>query len=260
MDELLQSALEAVIRGGKEILTVYASDFLIEKKEDNTPVTLADKNADHVIHETLKPHGIPVLSEESEHTGYEVRKNWTRLWIVDPLDGTREFVSKNGEFTVNIALVENGQPVLGVIYHPVSDTAWFAEKGKGAFRCERISSLSAGEIGVRSQSLPLVKPPGVYTVVASRSHKYPRTEAYIRELQMKYPGLLLITGGSSMKFCLVAEGKAHEYPRFGTTMEWDTAAGQVIIEEVGKKVVDFTTKQPLQYNKKDLSNADFLVR
>jgi 3'(2'), 5'-bisphosphate nucleotidase len=260
MSDLLFMALKAAVAGGKEIIEIYSSDFATERKEDNSPVTLADKNADAIIQKTLAPSGFPALTEESEHTVFDLRKNWKRLWVIDPLDGTREFVKKNGEFTVNIALVENEKPILGVIYHPLSDTAWFAEKGKGAFRCEKLSTLSHSEIFERSTSLPLTTPPSVYTVVASRSHKYPATEAYIQNLEKKYPGLLVITGGSSMKFCLVAEGKAHEYPRFGTTMEWDSAAGQAIIEAVGKQVVNIQTGEPLRYNKEDLRNPDFLVR
>ena len=254
MKELLEIAKKAAVEAGAEILRIYndpSQDFGIEKKADNSPLTLADKAAHHCVMCYLQDTGIPVLSEEGQHLPYEQRKDWQRLWVVDPLDGTKEFIKKNGEFTVNIALVEDGFPVMGVIYIPVTDILYYGIVGEGAWKA---SSASMAE------SLPLKKSDErPFTVVASRSHMNAETEEYISRLRKNHDNIQLVSSGSSIKICLVAEGSADAYPRFAPTMEWDTAAGDAIARAAGKRVVDAQIGKPLVYNKEDLHNPWFLV-
>lgn len=261
MNELLEIAKQAALEAGAEIMKIYtdpSQDFGIEKKADNSPLTLADKAAHLCIMRYLQETGIPVLSEEGLHLPYEQRKDWSRLWVVDPLDGTKEFIKKNGEFTVNIALVEDGTPVLGVIYIPVTDILYYGVVGEGAWKITP-SSLPEGRAGM-IESLPLKKSgKGLYTVVASRSHMNAETEEYISQLRKNHDNIQLVSSGSSIKICLVAEGTADAYPRFAPTMEWDTAAGDAIARAAGKHVVNVQTGHPLVYNKEDLHNPWFLV-
>ena len=246
--ELLDVAIRAALAAGRDIMAIYddpAADFGIERKADNSPLTRADKAAHARIMTFLEPTGIPVLSEEGAHLPFEVRRHWQRLWIVDPLDGTKEFIKRNGEFTVNIALVEDGTPVMGVIYVPVKEQLFYGIQGEGAWKQESKTQLF---------------PPRPFTVVASRSHLSPETEAFIEELRREHPDLQLVSSGSSLKICLVAEGRADIYPRHAPTMEWDTAAGHAIALAAGCRVVDATTGEPLTYNKEDLHNPWFIVR
>ena len=262
MKEFLEIAKRAALDAGAEILKIYtdpSQDFGIEKKADNSPLTLADKAAHHCIMRYLQDTGIPVLSEEGQHLPYEQRKGWQRLWVVDPLEGTKEFIKKNGEFTVNIALVEDGFPVMGVIYIPVTDILYYGIVGEGAWKERTPSSLPEGSANM-IESLPLKKSgEGLYTVVASRSHMNAETEEYISRLRKNHDNIQLVSSGSSIKICLVAEGSADAYPRFAPTMEWDTAAGDAIARAAGKRVVDAQTGKPLVYNKEDLHNPWFLV-
>lgn len=254
MKEFLDIAKRAALDAGAEILKIYtdpSQDFGIEKKADNSPLTLADKAAHHCIMRYLQDTGIPVLSEEGRHLPYEQRKDWHRLWVVDPLDGTKEFIKKNGEFTVNIALVEDGAPILGVIYIPVTGILYYGIVGEGAWKTSSASM---------SESLPLKKSDErPFTVVASRSHMNAETEEYISQLRKNHDNIQLVSNGSSIKICLVAEGSADAYPRFAPTMEWDTAAGDAIARAAGKRVVDAQTGKSLVYNKEDLHNPWFLV-
>ena len=262
MHKLLEVAKRAALDAGAEILRIYtdpSQDFGIEKKSDNSPLTLADKAAHLCIMRYLQETGIPVLSEEGQHLPFPERKTWHRLWVVDPLDGTKEFIKKNGEFTVNIALVEDGSPILGVIYIPVTGILYYGIVGEGAWK-EAPSPLPLWGSVSMIESLPLKKSSeGLYTVVASRSHMSPETEAYVEEIRRLHPNVQLISSGSSIKICLVAEGVADAYPRFAPTMEWDTAAGDAIARAAGKQVVDAKTRCPLVYNKEDLHNPWFLV-
>ena len=257
MKDLLDIAIRASLAAGRDILSIYndpAADFGIERKADNSPLTRADKAAHQRIMSFLEPTGIPVLSEEGAHLPYEERSHWSRLWIVDPLDGTKEFIKRNGEFTVNIALVENGTPVLGVIYVPVTGTIYYGQTGEGAWKKALSSDSEALPLtGERGEGLP-------FTVVASRSHLSPETEAFINNLRREHPDLELVSSGSSLKICLVAEGKADIYPRHAPTMEWDTAAGHAIAIAAGHEMVDATTGKALTYNKEDLHNPWFIVR
>lgn len=255
----LHTALRAAIDGGIEIMKVYATDFDVEIKGDNSPLTVADKNANEVINNFLVETGIPIISEENKQLSFEERKDWTQCWIVDPLDGTKEFVKRNGEFTVNIALVENGSPVLGVIYVPVEQMLYFTSEGSARKvhiedPSEAIDTIiEASEVLAPAQSMdPPVK------VVGSRSHLNDDTRSFIEKIE-ENKTVEIVSRGSSLKFCLVAEGNAHIYPRYAPTMEWDTAAGQAICEAAGVKVLQEATGEPVRYNKENLLNPYFLV-
>ena len=262
---LLNTAIQAALQAGREIMQIYtdpSQDFGIEKKADNSPLTLADKAAHCRIMTFLEPTGIPVLSEEGRHLPFEERQAWERLWVVDPLDGTKEFIKKNGEFTVNIALVDGQQPVMGVIYVPAKGDLYWGS-ADGAFK----ASVPCGEvfpdvedIFPQSSSLPLQ---GAvhdgFVVVASRSHMSIETQDYVNEMSRIHRQVELISSGSSIKICMVAEGAADAYPRYAPTMEWDTAAGDAIARASGCSVINAETGCPLKYNKEDLLNPWFLV-
>lgn len=256
-------AIQAALEAGKEIIKIYdAKDFQIEIKNDNSPLTKADKSAHIKIVEYLKKTKIPILSEEGKEIPYSERKSWKKLWIVDPLDGTKEFIKRNGEFTVNIALIENNIPVMGVIYVPVLDCLYLGIIGKGAFKFENplllsTSNISFDEFLNNAQKLP-IKTNTTFTVVASKSHLSKETEDYIESLRTSYPNLDFISKGSSLKLCAVAEGSADIYPRFAPTMEWDTAAGQAIVEAMGGKVTQ-TNGEKLSYNREILLNPWFIA-
>lgn len=275
-------AIAAALEAGKEIMRIYddpSQDFGIERKADNSPLTLADKAAHNCIVRHLEPTGIPILSEEGSHLPYEERKAWKRLWIVDPLDGTKEFIKKNGEFTVNIALVEDGNPILGVIYVPATSTLYAGIVGEKAWKSvapnspSKLEGVSQSDGGVCEASKghtpsPLRgTPPNLggesgraFCIVASRSHLTPETEEFIEQMKQEHEEVRLVSSGSSLKICLVAEGTADIYPRFAPTMEWDTAAGDAIARAAGREVVDAKTGNPLVYNKFDLHNPWFIVR
>ena len=248
----------------KDILSIYndpASDFQIEKKADNSPLTIADKKAHATIAGYLQNTPYPLLSEEGKHLPYTERCAWTTLWIVDPLDGTKEFIKKNGEFTVNIALVEKGVPVLGVIYVPVRKELYFASSSVGAYKFTGIDSSSQpsmDEMKQRAIHLPMALAHQGVVVVASRSHQTEETTAFIDNLRKQGKPVTLISSGSSLKICLVAEGSA--YPRFAPTMEWDTAAGHAIAKSAGCDIYHIDGKTPLRYNKEDLHNPWFIVK
>lgn len=265
--DLLRSAVIASVKAADEILKVYQTDFFVETKADDTPVTKADKAASDCIIRLLEHTNIPVLSEEGDHFPFEKRRSWKHLWIVDPLDGTKEFVKRNGEFTVNIALSEEGKPVIGVIYSPVFKFLYFGIKGLGSFRTSEhyvISELEKSDFEIEklissSKKLPRMTYPKSYTVIASRSHLSKEVSARISNAKYKFGNVDVINTGSSIKFCRVAEGAAHEYPRYGNTMEWDTAAGQCIVEQAGGSVIDLSTGTSIVYNRENLLNNNFIV-
>ncbi|MGQ0828147.1 MAG: 3'(2'),5'-bisphosphate nucleotidase CysQ [Bacteroidota bacterium] len=264
IEELLLTAINASLKGGEEILKVYDSDFAVEKKDDNSPLTLADKNANGAICKLLAETNFPVLSEEGKTIAYTERSKWQYFWMVDPLDGTKEFIKRNGEFTVNIALIHRQRSILGVIYVPVTRTLYFAAEGIGSFKFQvqsfKFQVQSLNELFVSSQKLPMQNPGKKFTVVASRSHLSEETEQFIDGLKTIHKEVNFISSGSSIKLCLVAEGNADVYPRFAPTMEWDTAAGQAICEISGKQVIDYTTNTSLLYNKENLLNNWFIVQ
>jgi 3'(2'), 5'-bisphosphate nucleotidase len=258
---LLKLALDA----GTAILEVYETAFTVELKDDRSPLTLADKRSNEILCKGLSTISeFPILSEEMKQIPYEERKSWGRFWLVDPLDGTKEFIKRNGEFTVNVALIDGNEPVFGLIYVPVTGMFYYATKGQGSYSLYLSNTAyipeNYDEILALSKRLPIEnRPLGEYTIVASRSHLSPKIEAYINDEKAKHPVVNIISAGSSLKFCLVAEGKADSYPRFGPTMEWDTGAGQVIVSETGKKLMRCDTMEALTYNKPSLLNPDFLV-
>ena len=259
MKDLLITAIKASIQAGGEILKVYATDFNVEHKGDESPLTLADKNANDVINSFLLKTNIPIISEENKQTDYETRKNWEQCWIVDPLDGTKEFIKRNGEFTVNIALVKNGTPLLGVIYVPVSKTLYFTNAvGSKSFKYIVGDVTENPNMILEKAELlqPLTHKNPPVKVVGSRSHLNDDTKNFIDTITEEVE---IVSKGSSLKFCLLAEGEAHLYPRFAPTMEWDTAAGHAICKAVGVKVLKTKSGKPLKYNKKNLLNPYFLV-
>ena len=261
ISELTQLAIKAAIEASKDILTIYKSDdFEIDTKEDNSPLTKADKAAHKIISSILQESKIPILSEEGKSIPYETRKYWNKLWIVDPIDGTKEFIKRNGEFTVNIALIENNKPVIGVILAPDSGVLYFSEKNIGAFKSTtNLDYFNPENLLAEALPLPLNHENKAYTVVVSRSHLSKETKAYVENLKAKHGEVKFISKGSSLKLCMVAEGMANCYPRFAPTIEWDTAAGQAICEAAGFQVIDFKTKKSMIYNRKDLLNNWFIV-
>ncbi len=263
MTHLQNTAINASIRAGLAILEVYKSDdFDLEFKKDNSPLTLADRKAHNIIMEHLVETGIPVLSEEGKNIPYKERRNWKRFWLVDPLDGTKEFVKKNGEFTVNIALIENCKPVMGVIYVPVTDILYFGTVNEGAFVIEQVIKHDRGTNLMNfAKKLPEKENSDTYKVVASRSHINTETEQFIEELKKDHQKIEIVSKGSSLKLCLIAEDKADIYPRFGPTSEWDTAAGHAIVLASGGKVVlaEDESKE-LTYNKENILNPYFIAR
>jgi 3'(2'), 5'-bisphosphate nucleotidase len=247
---LLPLAIEAAEKASEEILTVYhSSDFQAEAKGDNSPLTLADKKAHERIAAMLKDTNIPMLSEEGKAIPYEERRGWEYFWMVDPLDGTKEFIKRNDEFTVNIALIHNGVPVLGVVAVPVFGDIYYGHDGGGAY----LRRAGKDEVLPKRGTADLTKP-GL-RVVASRSHMNQETADFIANLKEA----TLVSAGSSLKFMLLAEGKADVYPRYAPTMEWDTAAAHGVIRQVGMEVTQFGTSDPLVYNKENLLNPYFLV-
>ena len=266
LQELLLTAINASLRAGEAIMEVYGTDdFQVEIKADNTPLTLADKRSHETIEHALAPLKLPILSEEGKDIPYEERRSWEHYWLNDPLDGSKEFVKRNGEFTVNIALIHHNRPVLGVIYAPVPQVLYFAAEDFGSYRHytkdrkHGFIHTDLNELVAESNILPLALPRRQLTIVASRSHMSEETVEYIEKLRDLYGPMAFASSGSSLKMCLVAEGTADLYPRFAPTMEWDTAAGQAIAELAGKWVLDYSTHKPLQYNKPELRNNWFIV-
>jgi 3'(2'), 5'-bisphosphate nucleotidase len=261
---MLNTAISAAIEAGLEILKIYndpSSDFSIEKKADNSPLTIADKASHAVIEKQLKNTGIPILSEEGRDIPFEERKDWQQFWMVDPLDGTKEFIKQNGEFTVNIALIENTKPVAGIIYVPVSRTLYVGDVKQGAWKLGNIyESVSVESLKSKGHKLPMNGEDRIFTLVGSRSHANEETKTYIEKRKKEHKQIDIISKGSSLKICMVAEGVADEYPRFGPTMEWDTAAGHAIANAAGKKLYQTNLKNELTYNKKDLLNPYFIVK
>jgi 3'(2'), 5'-bisphosphate nucleotidase len=236
---------------GDAIMQIYSQDFEVEYKQDSSPLTLADKKANDIIENRLNQLSVnlPILSEEGKEIPYEERKHWEYFWLVDPLDGTKEFVKKNGEFTVNIALIHKDAPVLGVVYAPALGICYWAKQGEGAFK--------------DGQRLPLKTEiqRETYKIVASRSHMSDETQAFIDNIDTD-KDKELISIGSSLKICLVAEGEADIYPRLGPTMEWDTGAAHTIVNESNCKLTEYSQcniKKQLTYNKVNLLNKWFIL-
>lgn len=268
----IEKIISIAIEAGKEIMQVYNKDFEIEYKDDKSPLTEADKKADEIIKKELsKISNFPILSEEGKDISYEERKNWEYFWMVDPLDGTKEFVKRNGEFTVNIALIHKNEPILGVVYAPAIGEIYYAQKGKGAFW----GKVDNEQLKVFSKKrLPFVKKKDdALTIVASKSHLSSETKDYIDNLAHHTENITLISKGSSLKLCMIATGEADVYPRLAPTMEWDTAAADAIVRESGKMTYQYGDSfqitinsgqlaakgTALAYNKERLLNPYFVV-
>ena len=258
----LQTAIKACLEAGKVIMQVYDTAFNVEIKDDKSPLTEADKKANDIINSYLTKTEFPIISEENKQTDYSVRKNWKTCWVVDPVDGTKEFIKRNGEFTVNIALVTDSKPELGVIYVPATKVIYFADVStKKGYKAELSSHNTPIKEALEKAKLLLPKKKNVnlIQVVGSRSHMSQETLDFVEELKQTGNEVEIVSKGSSLKFCLVAEGNADVYPRFAPTMEWDTAAGQAICNAVGIDVISKETNKSLLYNKENLLNPWFLV-
>lgn len=250
--------LDIATQAGKAIMEIYNSeDFGVETKADDSPLTIADKASNEVIeaglHE-LNPE-IPILSEEGKDIPFETRSKWSSFWLVDPLDGTKEFIKKNGEFTVNIALIEDGEPVFGIVYAPAIRTLYWGNK-TAAYKLKTTDDHDWNEL----EQEPLHSKPNLqpYTIVGSRSHSNEQTQKFVESKRLEHSNIEFLSMGSSLKLCLVAEGLANVYPRLGPTMEWDTAAAHAIVVGSGARVYQ-VGGGPLVYNKKNLLNPEFIV-
>tara|TARA_B100000674_G_scaffold497767_1_gene532766 strand:+ start:5172 stop:5990 length:819 start_codon:yes stop_codon:yes gene_type:complete len=261
LEQLLLKAIKTSVKGGQAILKIYESDFDVDYKEDNSPLTIADKKCNQIIESDLALTSIPILSEEGKHTHFDERKKWEYLWLVDPLDGTKEFVKKNGEFTVNISLIKNGKPIIGVVFVPVSGVIYFGMKGLGSFKCnyENNSNADFSYFLNQSKKLPIINNRDNFIIVGSRSHMSAETEKYFLLMKEKHKKVEVLSVGSSLKLCMVAEGKADVYPRYAPTMEWDTAAGHAIVNFAGFTVKKYGSNDEIIYNKDNLLNPWFIV-
>lgn len=259
MNELVKIAIHAALQAGKAILEIYKTSFDVEYKDDHSPLTLADKHSHQIIFESLESTGLPILSEEGARMEYKFRKHWKHFWLVDPLDGTKEFVKKNGDFTVNIALIDYNMPEMGVIYVPVTDELYYGENQSGAFKVEKASTFNKME-KLLNAALPLPLKNESPMVVASRSHLNKETEEFIKQLKHRNSATEIRSRGSSLKICMVAENQKAVYPRFAPTYEWDTAAGHAILKAAGGKIILASdTSSELTYNKESLLNPSFIA-
>lgn len=262
LKENLELAIKASLDAGKAIMEVYDSKIDVEYKADESPLTEADKRANDIINSYLIKTGIPIISEENKQIDYQVRKRWDLCWIVDPVDGTKEFIKRNGEFTVNIALVKNQKPILGVIYVPASKTLYMGNvQNQSSYKLNLGShNTPMEEIYEKKQRLSPSVDKKHIRIVGSRSHMSQETLDYIEHIKERGHNVDIVSKGSSLKFCLIAEGLADIYPRFAPTMEWDTAAGQAICNALDINVISEDTKEPLTYNKENLLNPWFIVK
>lgn len=241
LDELRGMALDA----SRAVMEVYKRDFSVYEKEDKSPMSEADLLGNEIICKALAKFSLPILSEENKLVSFDERKKWDYFFCVDPLDGTKEFIKRNGEFTINIALIDRDTPIAGVVYAPALDLMFSAKKGGGAFK--------------NNEKLPLKIKRDSYKIVASKSHMSKETSDFIENLKVDKPKEF-VSMGSSLNLCLVASGEADIYPRLAPTMEWDTAAADAIVREAGKMTYDFNTQKPLIYNKENLRNPYFIVK
>ncbi|MGQ4880002.1 3'(2'),5'-bisphosphate nucleotidase CysQ [Billgrantia sp. LNSP4103-1] len=252
-DTMRSRLAEGVRAAGREVLAIYERGFAVEIKQDDSPLTEADMAAHHALVALLEAVApdVPILSEESGEIPYEIRRRWQRYWLVDPLDGTKEFIKRNGEFTLNVALIEAGEPDFGIVHAPVLDTTWFGQLGQGAWKQKAANAPEP--IHVRPLPDPMHAP---WIVAGSRSHGLAELEAFCARL----PNHERITMGSSLKFCLIAEGKADLYLRLGPTSEWDTAASQAVLKAAGGEVLNIRTLESLRYNQQEsLINPEFIA-
>jgi len=262
LDQLLKLSIKSALKAGEKVMEIYeSSDFEIEIKQDLSPITKADKISNEIILKHLEQSKIPILSEESKMISFAERKNWSMLWIVDPIDGTKEFIKRNGDFTINIALIENQIPILGVIYIPVTKELYFGSKSIGSFKTKIDNSDSdLTEIIRNAKKLPLQNQKKSFTFVASQTHNSKETIDFINLNSKNLDACEIIYRGSSLKLCLIAEGAANVYPRLSPTMEWDIAAGHAICLYAGFDVIDYESHKTLKYNKENLLNNWFIAK
>lgn len=255
ISRLIELAKMSALRAGKAILDIYASgDFGVDMKSDQSPLTLADKAAHSIIASDLQETGLPLLSEEGNYIRYEERKNWEYFWLVDPLDGTKEFIKRNGEFTVNIALIHTNIPVAGVIYAPYLDILYYGSKETGVYKIENGRQLQLSFLP-KKKTIEELQQQSEITIVASKSHMNEDTRTFISQ----FKNVKLSSLGSSLKLMLLAEGSADIYPRLAPTMEWDTAAGHALLRSLNKGVYQTNLDSELLYNKEDLLNPSFIA-
>lgn len=261
MQNKLTLAVRTALLAGIETLNFYRKNIQVEMKEDNSPLTLADKCANETIINLLEGSKIPVLTEESEQIAYDKRKDWLTYWLIDPLDGTKEFINKSDEYTVNIALMENNYPTLGVVYAPAKDILYYGSQETGAFKVKNASEKSINELFIDSYrtKLPVSHNQSIPVIIASKSHLNAVTTQYISRYEDYYEKIKIENYGSSLKLCMIAEGTADLYPRLGPTMEWDTAASHAIVEAAGMFMLQYPKMIQLEYNKKDMHNPYFIV-
>ena len=262
LEGLLKTAIIAAIDAGKATLQYYNTKLDVEKKSDDSPLTIADLKSNAIIEKQLKETNIPVLSEEGNYLSYAERKKWELLWIVDPLDGTKEFIKKSDQYTVNIALVKKNTPILGVVYAPAIDLLYYGIVGVGAYKIDGVSSVNLTAHVLDNSScikLPEYSTYNDLTIVASRSHLNPETDKFIKKIGEIFGKTDILSIGSSLKLCMIAEGSAQIYPRLAPTMEWDTAASHAIVLASGAGIAIYPSFKDLTYNKENLLNPWFIV-
>ena len=261
-NKLFNIAYAAAVHAGNKIMDIYKLPVEVNYKVDSSPITTADIQSNKIIRSYLSKTNIPILSEEDKSTDYAERRNWNKFWIVDPIDGTKEFIDKNGEFTVNIALIEDGIPVIGVVYAPAINHLYFALKGLGSFKyIDMADIIDFKDLINKSFCLnrTSIKKSEIIKIAVSKSHLSQKTKDFISKISLKNK-IELIQKGSSLKLCLVADGSANIYPRLSPTMEWDIAAGHAVCLYAGYNVYSQKDKKQLRYNKKLLINDEFIVK
>jgi 3'(2'), 5'-bisphosphate nucleotidase len=265
LSHLTTLSIKAAVAAGTKVTEIYNGEYTTTFKADQSPLTTADLKAHETIVEFLKETDIPILSEEGRNISWDERRKWHYFWLVDPLDGTKEFINRNGEFTINIALVAGHSPIIGVIYVPVTGMLYFGNSEIGAWSAngsisQQINDFESLELLLeKCIKLPLTTETPTITILASRSHLSPETQEILEKIKEKYPDCQITNAGSSLKFCLMAEGNAQYYPRFGPTMEWDTAAGHAIAALAGITIKSWPDQLPLEYNKENLVNPWFMA-
>ena len=262
-NNLLASSVEASLKAGTEILKIYNTKFNIKYKKDKSPVTSADLKANKIIKEILSKYKIPILSEESKNEIYDIRKKWIYFWLIDPIDGTKEFIKRNGEFTVNIALIKDGNPIIGVVYAPAKGELYFGSPEKGAKKINVQNPKDNGsnilDLINNAKKIPFLKTNKYYKILTGRCEQNLQTKEYIKKIKSRISNIKTIKLGSSLKICKVAEGFAQIYPRFHQTKEWDTAAAHAILKYSGGNLLNLNNKE-LKYNKEDIRNPNFIAQ
>ena len=260
LSNLLCSSIEAALLAGQKVSEIYNNDFEVYYKNDQSPVTVADIESNKIIQDVLKEYKLPFLSEESDLIPFDIRKAWEYYWLIDPIDGTKEFINRNDEFTINIALIKKNQPVIGVVYSPMTSELYFGSSigfsKKIYINISEINDLNVEELISDGIKLPLEKKRDNYIVLTSRSHLNPKTLNYIDFLKMNNPNFEIVKMGSSLKICKIAADEADIYPRFGPTKEWDTAAAHAVLKYSGGNILKEDGNE-LIYNKPNVINPNF---